>query len=226
VDQEKIWNCLQTEGIAAFSGTGPRFRFIAKQILAGARVLNIGIGNGNLEAALSRKGADVFSVDPSEAAIRRLQDSLGERAQVGYSQSIPFADSMFDAVVMTEVLEHLEQGVRFATFGEVKRVLNPHGRFIGTVPADEILEENRVVCPHCAEVFHRYGHAHAYSQETLRAELLREFRNVSIERRYFADFGSLNWKGRLSAAIKTTMVALRIPGTNENFYFSASNGLT
>lgn len=225
MDQEKLWDYLQTEGIDAFSGTGPRFRFLASHVVAGERVLNIGVGNGNLEAILSSRGAEVFSLDPSEAAIRRLQVSwkFGERAKVGYSQSIPFKDEMFDVVIMTEVLEHLEQDIRFATLAEVKRVLTPGGRFIGTVPADEVLEQNRVVCPHCAQVFHRYGHVRSFSHEALHVELSREFRAITISRRHFADFGSLNWKGRLSAGIKTMMVALGVPGSNEHFYFSASN---
>jgi SAM-dependent methyltransferase len=223
MDQEKIWDFLQTEGVASFAGTSARFRFIASQLDSRARVLNIGVGNGNLETTLFRNGIEVFSIDPSAAAIRRLQDWMGERAKVGYSQSIPFEDGMFDVVIMTEVLEHLEQEVRSATLSEVKRVLTPRGRFIGTVPADEILENNRVVCPHCGKLFHRYGHARAYSQEDLRAELSTQFQNVKIERRYFGDGSSLNWKGRVSAVIKTLMLTLKIAGSNENFYFSASN---
>lgn len=225
MDQDKLWDYLQTEGIDTFSGTGPRFRFLASHIAAGERVLNIGVGNGNLEIILSSRGTEVFSLDPSEAAIRRLQVAwkFGERAKVGYSQSIPFDDGMFDVVIMTEVLEHLEQDIRFATLAEVRRVLAPKGRFIGTVPADELLEQNRVVCPHCAQVFHRYGHVRSFSHATLFAELSREFRSVTLSRRYFADFKSLNWKGRLSAGIKNLMIALGVRGSNENFFFSGHN---
>ena len=226
MDQEKIWDYLQTEGVDAFSRTGPRFRFLARQINSAARVLNIGVGNGNLEALISHKGAEVWSLDPSENAIRRLRESQGvvERAKVGYSQSMPFEEGMFDVVIMTEVLEHLQQEVLLATLSEVRRVLVPDGRFIGTIPADEVLEENHVACPHCGKVFHRYGHVRAFSQESICAELSRQFQDVKIRRRYFADFSSLNWKGRLSSMIKKTAVALGIPGSNENFYFSASKG--
>lgn len=224
MDQEKIWDYYQTEAIDSFSRSGPRFRFLAGQIATRERVLNIGVGNGNLESLLTRKGTEVWSLDPSEKAIQRMKESSGDRAQVGYSQSMPFPEGTFDTVIMTEVLEHLEQDVRLATLSEIKRVLVASGRFIGTVPADEALEENRAVCPHCGQVFHRYGHALAFSRESLHAELSRQFRTVKIERKYFGDFSSLNWKGRFSTAIKTAMVALGVPGANENFYFSANNG--
>ncbi len=49
------------------------------------------------------------------------------RAQVGFSQNIPFPDSQFDVVIMTEVLEHRTDDVLNATLGEVKRVLKPRG---------------------------------------------------------------------------------------------------
>ena len=225
MDQEKIWNYLQTAGVDVFSRTGPRFRFLAEQIDAAARVLNIGVGDGTLEALISDKGAEVWSLDPSEGAIQRLRESqrMGERAKVGYSQSIPFEKEAFDVVIMTEVLEHLEQEALVATLREVRRVLVPSGHFIGTVPAEEALEENKVVCPHCGEVFHRYGHVRAFSQEGIRSELSRQFEEVRIWRKYFADFRSLNWKGRLSSAIKKMAMALGIRGANENFYFSATN---
>lgn len=223
MDQEKIWDYYQTEAIDSFSRSGTRFKFLAGQIATRERVLNIGVGNGNLESLLTRKGTEVWSLDPSEKAIQRMKESLGDRAQVGYSQSMPFPDGKFDTVIMTEVLEHLEQDVRLATLREIKRVLVASGRFIGTVPADEVLEENRAVCPHCGQVFHRYGHALAFSRESLHAELSRQFRTVKIERKYFGGFSSLNWKGRFGVAIKTAIVALGIPGSNENFYFSARN---
>lgn len=223
MDQGKIWDYYQTEATEAFSRTGPRFRFLTKQIAPRERVLNIGVGDGSLESLLSLKGTEVWSLDPSEKAIQRMKASLGDRARVGYSQSMPFAEGSFDTVVMTEVLEHLENDVRLATLSEIKRVLVASGRFVGTVPADEVLEENRAVCPHCGQVFHRYGHAVAFSRESLHAELSRQFRSVNIERRYFCDFSSLNWKGRLGATVKTGMVSLGVKGSNENFYFSASN---
>ena len=79
-----------------------------------------------------------------------------EKAAVGYSDAIPFPNAHFDVVVMSEVLEHLPEDVLTSSLCEVDRVLRLHGRFIGTVPADEELAANQVVCPRCGEVFHRW----------------------------------------------------------------------
>jgi 2-polyprenyl-3-methyl-5-hydroxy-6-metoxy-1,4-benzoquinol methylase len=109
MDQEKIWDYFQTTGVAAFSHSTERLRFIARKIRPGTRVLNIGVGNGHLEALILQQRGEVWSLDPSGDAIKRLQEThaVGDRAKVGYSQSISFEQDMFDVVVMTEVLEHL-----------------------------------------------------------------------------------------------------------------------
>src|ERR1700730_5254444 len=117
MNQEKIWDYFQTTGVESFSQSDARLRFVAEQIDTSASVLNIGVGNGSLEAFLSQKKVEVWSLDPSEKTIKRLREtqSIGARAKVGVSQSLPFESEMFDVVVMSEVLEHLEQQILDAT---------------------------------------------------------------------------------------------------------------
>ena len=157
VDQGKIWEHFQNEGIDSFSQSRGRLEFLVRRLAPGLRVLNIGVGNGTFEALSLRKGLDVWSLDPSERAIARLRQelALGEKAQVGFSQNIPFPDEHFDAVIMSEVLEHLDDLVLEATLSEIHRVLRRDGMFLGTVPARENLADSHVVCPHCAHQFHR-----------------------------------------------------------------------
>lgn len=175
MDQTKIWDYFQNDDEMgdAFSKALPRYEFLAQQIASGMQALNIGVGRGGLEGILVKKGVLVSCLDPSENAIDSLRSeyALGDRAQVGCSQAIPFSDSQFDVVVMSEVLEHLSSDVLNATLIEVRRVLKSGGRFIGTVPADENLLDNRVMCPHCGEFFHRWGHMQSFSQVRMR-ELL------------------------------------------------------
>jgi ubiquinone/menaquinone biosynthesis C-methylase UbiE len=122
--------------------------FLVRRLQRGERVLNVGVGNGTLERLATMKGCDVWCLDPSEQAIDRLRTELqlGERAKVGFSQAMPFPDEHFDVVVMSEVLEHLDPDVFQTTLSEVRRVLRKGGRFIGTVPARERLEDSLVVC--------------------------------------------------------------------------------
>jgi SAM-dependent methyltransferase len=223
MNQQKIWDYFQTTGVESFTRSGARLRFVADQVGSGARVLNIGVGNGSLEAFLSRKKAQVWSLDPSEKAIARLREmgSIGDRAKVGVSQSLPFESEMFDVVVMSDVLEHLEQQSLDGTLIEVKRVLRPGGEFIGTVPADEDFVGSMVVCPDCGSVFHRWGHVQVFSRTTVFSLLSAQFVDIRVVRKYFPDWKSLNWKGRIGSTIKRCMLWSGVKGSDEQFYFSA-----
>lgn len=226
MDQTKIWDYFQNndETGAAFVNAGPRYEHLAQQIKPGMHVLNIGVGRGGLENILLKKGGIVSCLDPSEKSIHRLREqyALGERAQVGFSQAMPFADCQFDVVVMSEVLEHLGDDVLQTTLVEARRVLKPAGRFIGTVPADENLLENRAMCPHCGESFHRWGHWQSFSAERLATVLAQQFGGVVISRHFFGEVRTLNWKGRIGWFVKKTLVRFGVKGDGETFFFSSS----
>jgi len=102
-------------------------------------------------------------------------------------------------------------------------VLKRGGRFIGTIPANEDLVDNQVVCPDCGKLFHRWGHLQSFSEVRLRAELGERWRNVEISRHFFGEFRTLNWKGRLVWGLKKLLVSLGVKGNQETFFFSASN---
>ena len=226
MDQTKIWDYFQNDDEMgdAFVNARPRYEYLAQQIASEMCALNIGVGRGGLEAILLKKGVVVSCLDPSENAIDSLrkQYALGDRAQVGFSQAIPFLDCQFDVVVMSEVLEHLADDVLAATLVEAKRVLKPGGRFIGTVPADENLLENRVMCPHCGEPFHRWGHLQSFSEGRLGALLAQQFDSVALSRHFFDEIRTLNWKGRISWLVKQILVRFGVTGNGETFFFSAS----
>jgi len=172
MDQAKIWEYFQNhdEAGGSFDHAIPRYKFLARQVPVGCHALNVGVGRGGLESILTKNGVVVSCLDPSESSIERVRHELGfgDRAQVGRSEIMPFAESQFDVVIMSEVLEHLTSDTLNATLAEVRRVLRPGGRFIGTVPANEVLQDNRVMCPHCGEQFHRWGHVQSFSLERMR----------------------------------------------------------
>ncbi len=225
MDQQRIWEHFQTNeeaGDVAFN-TRVRYSAIARLINRGTPVLNIGVGRGDLEQMLLAKGLDVHSLDPSENSIKLIAErlQLGDKARVGFSQSIPFDASSFEVVVMSEVLEHLDDDTIATTLTEVKRVLKPDGRFIGTVPADEPLIDNRVICPGCGIEFHRWGHLQSFSEERLSEVIGTVFAAVRVRRMYFADPDRLNWKGRFLRAVKLSLMAIGTRGTGETFLFEA-----
>lgn len=224
MDQEKIWDYFQNDDVTtdAFAGARTRYEFLSRHIKPGMRVLNIGVGRGGLEAILLHKGAIVSCLDPSEKSIENLREllRLGDRAQVGYSQAMPFPDHHFEVVVMSEVIEHLTDEELRATLSEVLRVLKSGGRFIGTVPADENLLANQIMCPHCGQTSHRWGHIQTFNRSSLEKILGRCFDKVKLSRHFFGDVHSLNWKGRISSAVKKVMVGMGIAGSGETYFFS------
>lgn len=222
-NQDAIWEAFQNDpavrGVGFSSG---RQRFVARRI-RGGKVLNIGVGLGELEQLLAARHVEVYCLDPSVTTIEAVRQKLllGEKAQVGYASQLPFPEETFDYVVMVEVLEHLSQEEMTKALSEIWRVLRPGGRFVGTVPADENLRESLVVCPQCAHRFHRWGHQQSFSQQYLRDLLRQRFDMVSVRRVHLPDFAQLNWKGYITALLKIAQASLGIKGSNQNFYFEA-----
>jgi SAM-dependent methyltransferase len=225
MDQTKIWDHFQNEDAIgdAFAGARPRYEFLSGRIEPGLSVLNIGVGRGGLERILLENGVRVSCLDPSEKSIENLRKlfGLGDCAQVGCSSAIPFTDGQFDVVIMSEVLEHLTDEILNATLIQVVRVLKPGGQFIGTVPADEKLLFNQVMCPNCGHAFHRWGHVQTFSASRLAQLLTSCFDGVKVSRHYFGDVQSLNWKGRIAYCVKKVLIGLGLEGSGETYFFSA-----
>ncbi len=226
MNQDKIWDAFQNDEdlIEAGFPVWKRFEFLAGKISSGEIALNIGVGKGYLEEILLHKGVDVFCLDPSRTTIELIRERLSleeEKARTGYSQSMMFQDALFDVVIMSEVLEHLDNVTIAETLVEVSRVLKPGGRLIGTVPADEHLQANLAVCPHCGERFHRWGHVQSFSKEQLLDLLKQNFKNVRVRRMYYLDSSRLNWKGKISGVLKMAQAFFGLKGSNQNFYFES-----
>ena len=190
--QDKIWAHFQNAGVESFSASRPRLNFLVRQVARRAgrpkpEVLNIGVGNGHFELTAHDRGWHVKALDPDAAAIARLTAS-GIEGHVGYIDALPFADASFDFVVASEVLEHLTDMQRTAGLREIRRVLKPGGWFLGTVPYNEDLRLNEVVCPTCGDVFHRWGHQKSFNLEAVRKELAPLFEVREMRRTAFVSF--------------------------------------
>jgi len=110
-----------------------------------ARVVELGSAPGDQIAQLARRGYDATSVDIGEAADEwgngeegRMDRLLAEAGVDNVRWNLeeapyPLADASFDAVIMTEVYEHLrEYPVR--SLQETARILKPGGRLYFTTP--------------------------------------------------------------------------------------------
>ncbi len=194
MEQDRIWDHYQTTRVDAFGRAQGRYSAMVREARRrhgahGGRALNIGIGAGGVERQLQALGWRVAALDPSEAAAASLAQA-GIDARCGYAQQMPFADSSFDIVVASEVLEHIEPAVRQAVLAEIVRVLAPGGWFIGSVPYREVLQDSEVICPDCSKIFHRWGHVSSFDLPQIEAELATRFTDVSCRRRSFVDWAA------------------------------------
>lgn len=191
-NQERIWGHFQNDAPESFAAAGPRLDFLVRQIrkhCPGEKpvVLNIGVGNGYFERRAIGQGWEVHSLDPDRRALASLA-GLGVAGHAGSIEAVPLPDESCDAVVASEVLEHLTEGQGGRAASEIARVLKPRGVFLGTVPYGEDLAAGQVVCPRCGELFHRWGHHRRFTTESLRRHLAEHFRVEEIRRTAFVAF--------------------------------------
>jgi len=100
----------------------------------GARVLDCGCGMGFYLMVMGALwDLELVGLDADPERLRWAQEH-GIRAELveGDAQRLPFEDASFDAVLMTEVLEHLPDDA--VALGEVARVLRPGGVVAVSVP--------------------------------------------------------------------------------------------
>lgn len=225
MNQDKVWDYFQTEGLEKFSLSVPRLNFLLHQAIRIAgdrsiRVLNIGVGDAWLEKKCLAQGWDLYALDPVPAAIGAVE-SAGGKGKVGHIDAIPFDDDFFDIVFCSEIIEHLSREQIQQGLNEVSRILKRDGVLLGTVPFNENLFEGRVVCPDCGSVFHRIGHQQTFDLKTLPAVLPESLKVETVKTEYFCDWPTLNWKGKIIAFVKKALLVAGVHGANENIFFAA-----
>lgn len=106
----------------------------------GARALDLGCGRGrHLHAIASHSTATAIGLDLSAQDLAATRDAfklMPERKDWGVAQgtalNLPFADDSFDAVVCSEVLEHI---IPYETaLDEIARIVKPGGALAVSVP--------------------------------------------------------------------------------------------
>ena len=104
--------------------------------LTGARVLDLGSGNGLYTRELGRRGALVVGVDLNLASLRvvLLWPRDGRRYAIcADAAHLPFRSGVFDLVLSVEVLTHISPHMRTKALGAVAWALKKEGHFYCTL---------------------------------------------------------------------------------------------
>lgn len=101
--------------------------------LEGRRVLDVGCGLGTYVEKLQACGAEAFGVDVDHARlVRGVREKGLTTLCLSPSEALPFPEASFDAVLLHEVIEHVDDDRK--TIQEAQRVTRPGGRVIIFAP--------------------------------------------------------------------------------------------
>ncbi len=101
---QKTWMAGDYDRFSRYMEDGARQYYERLDIPAGARLLDVGTGSGQLALLASRDGIDATGVDIAENLIERARERaaaerLTARFEVGDAEALPFEDASFDVVV-------------------------------------------------------------------------------------------------------------------------------
>ena len=105
----------------------------------GQRILDCGCGEGFYTMVLTELyDCEVYAADHNPELLRRAENFIKKKDKVkfindNFEDGMPFEDNFFDAVIFTEVLEHLDN--EEVALKEIKRVLKTGGKLALTVPS-------------------------------------------------------------------------------------------
>lgn len=127
----EIWNWESPAGKLRWAR---RVKMLSKHLGAGMRVLELGCGTGYFTRELARSRADIVAIDvsPELLEIARANCSgRNVRYEIQNASALSYPDAVFDSVVGSSVLHHLEieEALR-----EIHRVLKAGGTIYFTEP--------------------------------------------------------------------------------------------
>jgi 2-polyprenyl-3-methyl-5-hydroxy-6-metoxy-1,4-benzoquinol methylase len=139
-------------------------------------ILDIGCGNGivtNMINAPFVVGLDFARIPLRQVRSNPIQASIG---------ALPIKKQKFDLIILTEVLEHLDDKLYIAAIKELKR-LNPKYYLI-TVPYNESISLHLCKCSVCGNVFNPSHHYKKFNDYWFK----NEFEGYSLEKLEYTSY--------------------------------------
>ena len=133
-------------------------------------VLDYGTGIGLLIPHLLKHNFEVtgtdFSHDSIESVNKRFKNESNFTGAY-YIDDIVNINKKYDVIFCIEMIEHINDHYLDITFRNFKSLLADGGLIVITTPNDEVLNDNKVFCPNCNSVFHRWQHVKSWSATSL-----------------------------------------------------------
>ncbi|MEA1970536.1 MAG: class I SAM-dependent methyltransferase, partial [Thermodesulfobacteriota bacterium] len=102
--------------------------------LKGARVLEVGCGDGRLTLLLAGKSGELVAIDPDGARIAEARKNIsGVDFRIGSGEALEFEDESFDLIIFTMSLHHHTDCV--LALREARRALRKDGMLVVLEPA-------------------------------------------------------------------------------------------
>lgn len=164
------------------------------------QVLDFGCGPGFIWEHMQKLGArwHYTGLDFSPDSLKKVEEKIqGSSYFQGtyHATSLPttLPELNFDAILLFEVVEHLNDAYLDATLIEASRLLKYHGVLIITTPNDEDLSKSTKFCPDCGSIFHEWQHLRSWSAAALQEKIQQYgFNTVWIKTVNFSQQGFLS----------------------------------
>lgn len=141
----------------------------------GGRHLDIGAGEGHLAQILIEAGFPTAVMEAAPARLNRFKAKFsGNAGFLGVYEPSGQRNGGFDAVLATEVIEHVLPGALPEFFSTIDRALRPGGRLLFTTPNREDLKQSSIYSPLGDVIFHRWQHVQSFDRASL-AQLAEKF---------------------------------------------------
>ena len=174
----------------------------AAALAPGARILDLGAGVGRHALWLAREGFEVVALDASTEGLAAIDKVGGVETVHSRMDTLPFDDASFDHVLSWNVIYHGDEEIVKRSISEIRRVMKPGGRYIGTMLSKRRLPHEQAKAPgreisRNAWVFDAPGtdkiHPHYFCSAAELLELFEGFEVQWLEDREHEKPGSYHW---------------------------------
>jgi ubiquinone/menaquinone biosynthesis C-methylase UbiE len=126
---------------------GPLYRrrveMCLEECTGGEKILEVGFGTGLSFLNLAPQYKEIHGIDLTAdiAAVKQVfaAHNIHPDLRTGNVTQLPYADNIFDTVLLISILEHLQPAEQSAAFAEIKRVLKPGAQVVYGVPVERRL---------------------------------------------------------------------------------------